>query len=139
MRPRKLKSLTDAAETGAGEPLETGGVTTGSMFVVARNLDPDNDTLEVVADGTLDGGEEWGPMVKVGGDKVKETADAFEDPDDDGNYAAMVLIRGISADKIRARISSITDDADGDLTVDVWVSVTANASRAWGYREMGET
>lgn len=130
-RPIKEKSLADATGDGtAGSQLETGGRITISLFVVGKNLDTSNDTLDVALDGSMDGSN-W---VEMNAPTV-ETAD-FTDVGGNGDFAAMVTIHGAAVQYVRARIVNFTDNANSDLAVDAWVGASANSPTAKDYREV---
>lgn len=125
-RPIAKESISQAAGTVDGEPFATKGHNSLGLFVLARNLDTANDTLEVELQASF-AGDEWAGVVSAGGDKPKLVEGDFKDPDGDGNYAAFLYAHGVPAPEVRASIISLTDSANGDLEVDAYVHATGNA------------
>lgn len=126
-RPIAKTSISEATATEEGEAFATKGHNSLGLFVLARNLDTANDTLEVELQVSF-AGDEWAGIVSAGGDKPKLLEGDFKDPDSDGNYAGFLYVHGVPAPEIRAAITSFTDNADSDLEVDAYVHATGNAA-----------
>ena len=128
-RPAKKKSHDGATSTGAGEGHFTKAHTAVGVFVVAKNLDPQNDDLTVSLEGGFEyeGTDYFGPIYDGSSDK-KASASAFSDDDGDGNFEMLLWASNVPAEKIRARITEFNDSAGGDLEVETWVLLSNNAS-----------
>jgi len=128
-RQHKCRSVNAATGTTNGDTFESRGHNSVGLFVIARNLVPANDTLEVVLDAvhTAEGltGEEKGPVRRsgtVGGsDRVGVDQTEMSDPDGNGTYSGFVFVHGVPAEHFAARVSSFSDAANGDLEVDAWI------------------
>jgi len=129
-RPGSKKSNDGATATGAGESHFTRAHTAVGVFVVAQNLDPGNDTLEV----SLEGGFGYGgtnyftPLLRKDNSVVQVSDSEMTDKDGDGTYTGFVWESNVPVEQIRARIDTFTDSAGGDLTVDTYVLMSNNAS-----------
>lgn len=114
--PVNFRSLSEAAEVGAGTHQRTRGHHYHSLFVAAEN-DPGG-SLEVALEGSPDA-ERWSVMETLEGD------DFTEDLDDDGNttgWTAMVHVEGAYVEFLRATIRQM----DG-VAVDAFVMSGGNA------------
>lgn len=129
-RQHKCRSINAASGTTEGDTFESRGHNSVGLFVIARNLDTANDTLEVVLDAvhTAEGinSERTGPVRRpgtVGGsDRVGIDQTEMSDPDGNGTFAGFTFAHGVPAEHFAARISSFTDaSGDGDLEVDAWL------------------
>lgn len=133
-RPLQEKSHDGATGTGAGSAFQTGGRATVCLFVVAANLDDANDTLDVQIEVSQDG-TNWTPLRDETGTQVGNVSvSEFSDPDGDGDFAAYVTVHGVAADRVRARITSFADAANGDLAVDTYVGATDNSATSHSFR-----
>lgn len=128
-RPGKKQSHDGATSAGAGEAHFTRAHTAIGVFVVARNLDPSNDTLTVSLEGGFeyDGVNHFGPIYN-GSSAKKISASDFTDDNGDGTYEMLLWASNVPAEKARARITEFTDAANGDLEVDTYVLLSNNAS-----------
>ncbi|MFB6284585.1 MAG: hypothetical protein ABEK59_11780 [Halobacteria archaeon] len=136
-RPIREKSVSGASSTATGNRVGTGGRITVSLYVVAKNLDTVNDTLDVQLEASQDDGANWAKLRDKDGNQIGNvTVSEFDDPDGGGDYAAFVTIHGVAADFIRANITSFTDSSGSDLTVDAWVSATDNSGTSHNYRKV---
>lgn len=144
-RQRKVRSINSATSAGAGESYSSGGHNSVGLFVIARNLDPNNDTLEVVLDAEHQseetGTEVGGPVRAPGGGPgnstpVGITEGAMVDEEGDGAYAGFLFVHGVPAEFFRARISDYADSAGGDLEVDAWVYFGNWSGSANEFREI---
>lgn len=120
--PVNYQSLDAAASAGAGDQTQMKGHYHLTLFVVARNLDAANDTLEVSAEGSPTG-EVWADA----GTTVA-AADFSEDPANPGVYTASITLTGTYYDFVRARVADFADAADGDLEVDAWLMAAGRDS-----------
>ena len=131
-RQHKCRTINDATGTTEGSDFESRGHNSVGLFVIAENLDPNNDTLTVVVDAAHEaeadgeGRQYGGPALQVGTGPggtqefgLNETD--LADPDGDGTYTGFVYAHGIPAEHFRARISEFTDAADADLNVRAWL------------------
>ncbi|AGC34492.1 hypothetical protein HVTV-2_gp124 [Haloarcula virus HVTV-2] len=119
-RPIRAEALTGATSATAGDRVQTKGHNSLGLYVVAENLDTANDTLDVRAEMQVAG--EWSAVRDASGTVVLSLSTSdFEDPDGNGTYAAFVFAHGVPAEFLRARITSFTDNANGDLSVDAYV------------------
>lgn len=128
-RPLKAQSHDGATSAEAGEDHYTKAHTAIGIYVQANNLEPANDTLTVSLEVGFeyDGTDYFGPITTGSSDRKISESD-FSDDDGDGNYEALLWASNVPAEKIRARITDFTDDANGDLTVDTYILVSNNAS-----------
>jgi len=131
-RQHKCRSINDATGTAVGSDFESRGHNSIGLFVIAENLDSANDTLEVVVDAAheaeADGADRQyaGPALQSGSgpgstQKLGLNETDLADPDGDGTFTGFVYGHGIPAEHFRARISSFTDSANGDLVVSAWL------------------
>lgn len=137
-RPIQQRSLDGATSATAGAQVETGGRITASLFVVAENLDPANDTLEVELNASMDGNN-WDGVSRLQtaeGEGSNLIASDFTNKDGDGAHAAFVSVHGVAARYLRADIAEYTDSSAGDLSVTAWVGVTSNSKTPKDYREV---
>lgn len=130
-RKQVLDGVSSATESGA---IKTKGHISLGIFVVAPNLDTSNDTLDVRVEASPTGaGGEWATVdTKQGGGGSKTTrldigVNDFEDTDGDGTFVAFLYAHGVPAEYIRANITSFSDNADSDLTADVYLMGANNA------------
>lgn len=123
--PRNLKSLAGTSSTGAGDHIRLNGHYHITLMVVAPNLDTANDTLEVAIEGSADA-VHWTNLGEATTHKQVTTSDFTEDPDNAGVYTASVTATGAYHEFMRARVTSLTDSANGDLSVDAWVMAAGN-------------
>lgn len=134
-RPRKTKSVDAQTSTGAGASIETGGRTTVSIFVVARNY-ASADTLEVMLESSPNG-DEWADTEPLEASSKAMLQDSdLNDRDNDGTYTSSLTLYGVAAEEIRANVISFTDDSGTNLEVDVWLLVTNNPDGAQSFREV---
>lgn len=135
-RPTQEKSLDGVSSATAGSGLTTGGRITVSLFVVANNGDTGSDTLDVQLEVSMDG-TNWTPLRDETGTQIGQlTIAEFADPDSNSDPAAFLTVHGVAGRHVRARVTSFTDSAGGDLTVDAWVSTTSNTPTSKDYREV---
>lgn len=135
-RPRKTKSVDAQSSTGTGDDIETGGRITVSIFVVARNLDTSNDSLEVSLEGSPDG-THWADVETLDASgRATITVSDLEDHDGDGTFTGLLSVQGVATEFVRANAVTFTDDSGSDLEVDAWVSVTNNPDGAQSFREV---
>lgn len=128
-RPGKKQSHDGATTTGPGDGHYTRAHTAIGVFVVARNLDPANDTLTVALECGFEyeGTDHYGLVFNGTSSKQIEDSD-FQDVDGDGNYEMLLWGSNIPAEKARANITEFTDSAGGDLEVDTYILLSNNAS-----------
>ena len=129
-RPGSKKSNDGATATGAGESHFTRAHTAVGVFVVAEGLDPGNDTLEVQLEGGFNYGDNtyFTPLFRKDNSVVQVADGEMTDRDGDGTYTGFVWESNVPVEQIRARITSYTDNAGGDLSVDTYVLMSNNAS-----------
>ncbi|AGM11974.1 hypothetical protein DNAM5_115 [Haloarcula californiae tailed virus 1] len=129
-RQHKCRSINAATGTTNGDSYESRGHNSVGLFVVARNLDETNDSLEVVLDAVHTdentSGEEQGPVRRSDGgpgstSRVGVTAGDLGDPGGDGTYSGFAYAHGVPAEHFAARITEFTDNAGSDLEVDAWL------------------
>lgn len=130
-RPIKLKSVDAQTATGAGSASDSKGHPTISLYVVARNFDSVNDDLAVRVETAATQDGEYAPINNL--DVVK--AD-FVDVDGDGTYAAFVRLGPTAAQYLRANVTTYTDAAGGDLSVDAYVLATGWSGGGYDFREV---
>lgn len=129
-RPGIKQSNTGATTTGAGDEHYTRAHTAVGVLVVAQNLDTTNDTLEVVLEAGFEynGTKYFTPLLRRDDTEVGLTISEMTDNDGNGTYTGMVWESNVPAEILRARIESLTDNADSDLSVDTYVVMSNNAS-----------
>lgn len=134
-RPIRKKSHDAVSSAGAGEVHETKAHNSLGIFVVARNLDTGNDTLDVRVEASpTNTGSEWATIdTKQGGGGSKTTrlsvdVNDFEDTDGDGTYVAFLYAHGVPVEYVRANITTFTDAAGSDLEVDSYIVAANNTS-----------
>lgn len=131
-RPFRAQSHDAATSATAGESHETKGHTALGLFVVARNLDSANDTLDVRVEVSPTGGDDWATVdTKKGGGGSKTTrldvsVNDFEDTAGDGTFVAYLFAAGVPAEYVRANITSFTDASGSDLEVDTYIVGAGN-------------
>ena len=104
--------------------------------MVARNLDSANDTLTVLMEGSPNQ-VEWASVGEASSDKKIDESDFSTDPES-GAETASVTFTASYHEYIRARVSSLTDNAGGDLEVDAWIMAGGNAGQGRkGYGRQG--
>lgn len=136
-RPRYVQSIEGATGTELGEAIETGGRQMASLYVEARNLDANNDSLTVRLEGRFEEGQQWAKLMRNATDDIgRITQDDMGDPDDSGDFAVLHLVNAVCVEEIRADIEEFDDNADGDLEVDVYVGVSNNPGGAHNFREV---
>jgi hypothetical protein len=119
-RPIRAETLSGATSTTAGDSVQTKGHNSLGLYVIAENLDSSNDTLEVRAEIEVAG--EWASVRDGTGTVVLSVSTSdFEDPGGNGTSSAFVFAHGIPAEFLRARVTSFTDNAGGDLSVDAYI------------------
>lgn len=138
---RRVDSIQGAtgAETGRSE--KTRGHQAIGLFVVAENLDATNDTLEVEVTFSPDD-EHFAQLTRrqTSEDALMLTAEDFEEsPDGSGEYAAFIAHHNVPAEYVRAEITSFTDSADGNLSVDAYVFIGGWTGRGKSYQEREDT
>lgn len=127
-RPFRAKSHDAVTSSGVGESYDSKGHNSIGLFVVARNLDTANDTLDVRVEGApTDGQSEWATIdTKQGGGGSKTTrlsmdVNDFEDTAGDGTYVGFLYAHGIPVEFLRVNITTLTDNANSDLEVDTYI------------------
>lgn len=133
-RPIRNLSLSGSTSAGAGEGHGAKGHNSLGLFVVAKNLDTANDTLDVRLEAEGPDGE-WSPLRDESGTLVGTlSVGDFTDVDGDGTtYNAMLFIHGVPAPRIRANITSYTDSSGSDLSVDAFVLAANNGGTGSAY------
>lgn len=117
-RPIKSLSIGGATSTGQGKVVQAQGHGNVLLFVIAPNLDTNNDTLTVELEHSLNDGEDWDTLETVTeADVEDETATEY--------------LSNVAVDELRANLTELTDAAGDDLTVDVFVSVNGNPGTAY--------
>lgn len=130
-RPLRKQSHSGATSAAAGEAFQTKAHHHIGLFAVAANLDTANDTLDVRVEASPDR-DEWATIdTKQSG--VKETrlslsVGDFEDVDGDGTFTAFIYASDVPVEHIRANITSFSDAASGDLSVDTYLTAAGNAA-----------
>jgi len=134
---KQFTSLESATSSGPGEARKTAGHPHLGLFVIARNLDTANDTLEVRGEVSPDDDEYAQVDIGTTGqdDALSVSTSDFEDQDGDGTYAAFVTAHNVPVEYVRANITNFTDSADGDLEVDVYVYLTGWTGHGKSYNE----
>jgi hypothetical protein len=123
-KPVSFQSLDAASSATTGESTQSLGHYHPTLLVVAENLDPANDTLQVDLEGAPGGKQAWAFAGGVQADKHIDASDFSQDPTS-GNMTASVTLTGTYFPHLRARIKSFTDDANGDLSVDAYILASA--------------
>lgn len=126
-----IKQSNDGATTAeVGESHFTRAHTAIGVLVVAQNLDTANDTLEVVLEAgfNYDGTQVFTPLLRRDDTQVRLSVSELTDNDGDGTYTGLVWESNVPAEQIRARIESLTDSANDDLSVNTYVVMSNNAS-----------
>lgn len=100
-KPVNTQSVTDQTGTATGDSVRLRGHHHLALFVAADNYDDANDTLEVALEVSPDG-QNWEPVTTV-------TGTGYDN------------VFGAPAEHIRARVTSFTDNAGGDLQANAWV------------------
>lgn len=139
-RPIKKQSHSGATSAAAGTGHGLKGHINVGLWVVASNLDTANDTLDVRLEaGTEDdkaGDSEWAVIRDPSGTAIGSLSVAdFDDIDGDGTYTAFLKIRSVTTPRLRANITSFTDAAGSDLTVDTYVTGAGNSDTGFGYEK----
>lgn len=122
-KPVNLPSIEAAQGTTTGESTQSLGHYHITLFAVARNLDPANDTLTVDIEGSPNG-DEWAFAGGVQSDKHLTASDFSQDPTS-GYYTGSVTLSGSYFPYLRARVAEFADAADADLEVDAYVIASA--------------
>lgn len=132
-RPFRAQSHEAATSASVGESHESKGHNSIGLFVVARNLDPNNDTLDVrVEAAPTDDQSEWATIdTKQGGGGSKTTrlimsVNDLEDTAGDGTYVGFLYAHGIPTQYLRVNITNFTDSSGGDLEVDTYITGANN-------------
>lgn len=120
--PITRKSVDAQTASGSGSAFRTLGHVYTTLFASAKNLDVANDTLEVALECSPNG-DVWAEVTSF------SVGDFAEDPDNAGDYTATSFATGEYYEYLRARVKSFTDNANGDLEVDVWVMTGGNAGQ----------
>lgn len=133
-RPYRELSVDGATGTGPGEEHAGKGHVTLGLFVVASNLDSANDSLTVRLEVEGPDGE-WSPIRDKDGTVIGElTQSEFEDVDGDGTtFNSFLYVHGVPAPSVRANVTSFTDAAGGDLSVDAYVHAANNGGTGSDY------
>lgn len=125
-RPFTAQSHASATSAGVGEQHESKGHNSIGLFVVARNLDPANDTVEARIEGSPTGNDgEWALIeTRQGGSvttRLSLTTNVFDDPEGDGTYVGYIYAHGVPVEYLRVNLTSFTDSANSDLEVDTYI------------------
>lgn len=130
-RPHKCRSINDATEATIGDAFESRGHNSVGLFVIAENLEPNNDSVTVVVDAGHDSDSDdqvefAGPARQVGsgpGNTQQFGIDESDmsDPDGDETYSVFIYAHGMPLEFARARLSDYTDDSGSDLSVTAWL------------------
>lgn len=128
-RQHKCRSINEATGTTQGEVFQSRGHNSIGLFVIARNLDPANDTVEVKLEASHTdenmASYEHGAVRRPGGVGASEEVGIDEsevsDVDGDGTYSGFVYAHGVPAEHFAATLTSFTDNAGADLEVDAWL------------------
>jgi len=129
---RQFKSLDSATGTAVGESFDIlpGGCT--SMFIIAENLAPNNDTLSITIEvGVEDGSVTyWSPFrvppAQQGNQPIKFEIDqdGFSQFEAENPYTAHLAIESCPLRKVRPRIVDFDDNANDDLSVSIFLNTT---------------
>lgn len=134
--PVTYRSLDGVSAATAGDHTAMKGHFHTTLFVVAENLDPANDTLEVALEGSPDE-VHWTDFADATSSKHLNESDFDQDPTS-GVYTASVSISGAYHDFARARVVNFIDSASGDLTITAFVmSAGRDSSGQQGKPEHG--
>lgn len=139
-RPFRAQSHDGAQSAEAGDVHETKGHNSLGLFVVARNLDDANDTLDVRVEGSpTNNNSEWATIdTKQGGGGSKTTrlsmdVNDLEDTNGDGTFVGYLYAHGVPVEYVRANIVTFTDAANGDLEVDTYIVGANNGGVGHAY------
>lgn len=133
-RPLQEMSVSDASATTTGSAVGIGGRMTAILFVVAKNADTADDTVEVDLEVSQDGSN-WAKLRNEQGTQIGQISTTeLADIDGNGDAAAMVKVHGIAVDELRANLKSFTDAANDDLSVTAYVGATDNSETSKGFR-----
>jgi len=133
-RPIIQKSVEGATAATQGEGFAAKGHTSQGLFVVADGLDTANDTLDVRFE--VEGpDEEWSPLRDKNGTLAGTlSVSNYTDVDGDGTtYNAMLYVHNVLAPRIRANVTSFTDSAGSNPSVDAYVLAANNAGTGSQY------
>lgn len=124
-RPFEKKSVKGATTATKGEGFGTQAHRDIALVAVAENLDAANDTVEIRLEGAVRVAEHEEAWASIGSPTI--SASDFEQ-DESGHYAAYAKGDDLSINRVRAAVTSLTDAANNDLSVDVYLTATGNAS-----------
>lgn len=111
-KPLNEQTHSATTATGASEPVRSKGHSNVGLIVGASNYDSANDSVEAVVEVSADGST-WTPLRRNDGSEVKVTLGT-----EDAKYA---MVNGAPGDHLRVNVTTLTDSAGGDLTVDTWI------------------
>lgn len=140
---KRFTSIENAQSAVPGDGTKTAGHDEIGLFVIAENLDPQNDTLEMT--GHVSAEDEHYATVDIGATKKENvldiTADDFRQSDaDDTVYVAYRAAHNIPTEYVRAVIDSFTDaSGDGDLSVTAYIFMSGWTGRGKSYNERTDT
>lgn len=120
-QPITKLSVSGASTTGPGDDTRTLGHHHLTVFAALQNFDSANDTAEVVLEASPDR-VRWDTVTTI------QNADFSTDPDS-GEDTASSFVTGEYYEYIRARVTDLSDAANADLTVDVYVMAGGNAGQ----------
>ena len=121
-RPQKVESIAAASSAVEGEAVKTKGHHALTLWVEARGLDPQVDTLTINLEGSLFG-DNWAQFEY----RAPSASNVFQiqisDLEDQGGgtFVGMASSNSFAVDFVRGNIQEFTDDAGDDLEVDVYV------------------
>lgn len=127
-KPIRGRSLDSSSTAGPGDTVRLKGHNSIGIFVTARNLDENNDTLDMRVEVSTGNVDEWAIIegFQQGNrvDRFVLDINSFEDVDGDGTYTAYRYAHGVPAEEARARITDINDSSGSDLEVDAYIVAT---------------
>lgn len=126
-RPVEKQSHVGATAAGPGEAFSVKGHQAIGLGVDASNLDSVNDTLEVRLE--VEVGGSWLPIHDKDANQVGAIASGGLGSDGD----AMLYISNVPAPRLRANITSFSDAAGSDLSVDTYVLATGRSGSGQEY------
>lgn len=119
-RPILEPVLSAVTSSNASSPVASKGHPHITLFVEANNVDTNNDAFEVRLEGSPDGNT-WAPVEMVSGNKAVIDVNSID------TDTAAVSVNGGVYEYLRANVVSVSDSANGDLSLNVWIMAAGNS------------
>ena len=139
---KRFQSIAEATSAVSGDGTKTAGHPFIGLFVVANNLDTANDTLSVKGEVSIDDSHYTSINVGTTGqtDTLSLSASDFEQSDSDSTvYTAFKSVHSVPVEYVRANIDDFVDNADSDLSVDVYLFLGGWTAPGKSYNERTDT